>query len=75
MAGNGWPTVLELLKQEREKLNRAIEALEGAAQGVSRRPSAAASKRRARYRMSAAAKKAHSERMKAYWAAKKKAKK
>jgi len=80
MVGNGWPTALELLKQERDKLNRAIAALQG---GLQRRrgrppknPLAAPAQAPAprRKRMSTAARKAVSARMKKYWAAKRKKK-
>jgi hypothetical protein len=63
--------ILALLKAERDKLNRAIEALQGKRQG---RPVAAdtPSPKKKRKRQSAAQRKSKSERMKAYWAAKRK---
>ena len=65
--------ILALLIAERDKLNRAIEALQGKRQG--RPPLAAAdtlAPKKKRKRQSAAQRKAKSERMKAYWAAKRK---
>ena len=69
--------IVTLLVAERDRLNRAIEALGGS--GPRRgRPAAAhaaaAPKPRKRGGMSAAARKAQSQRMKAYWAAKRKQK-
>ncbi len=69
--------IIALLIAERDKLNRAIEALQGSAKRPGRPPknaadvttSAAAPKRK---RRSAAQRKAQAERMKAYWAAKRK---
>jgi hypothetical protein len=75
MAGNGWPSVLQLLIEERDKLNGAIEALQAGTKRRGRPPRSQqtqiVSKRRG---MSAEARKAQSARMKAYWAAKRKAK-
>ena len=68
--------ILSLLISERDKLNRAIEALQGVS-GRRGRPRktevAVASPERKRKGMSAAARKAQSERMKARWAARRKA--
>jgi len=65
--------IVTLLIAERDKLNRAIEALQGSAKRRGRPPNAAlevsAPKRK---RRSAAQRKAQAERMKAYWAAKRK---
>ncbi len=71
--------IVALLIAERDKLNRAIEALQGAAKRRGRppknplatvaSPAAVAKKRK---RRSAAQRKAQAERMKAYWAAKRK---
>lgn len=71
--------ILHLLIAERDKLNRAIEALQGSAKRRGRPPKnqsaivepgvAVPAKRR---RRSAAQRKAQAERMKAYWAAKRK---
>jgi hypothetical protein len=70
--------IIALLIAERDKLNRAIEALQGSAKRLGRPPKAvattvapevAAPKRK---RQSAAQRKAQGERMKAYWAAKRK---
>jgi hypothetical protein len=66
--------ILTLLVDERERLNRAIEALQGST-NRKRRParnspnSAAVATSTTNHRrgMSAAARKAQSERMKAYW--------
>ena len=71
------PDIISILIAERDKLNRAIEALQGAARRG--RPkgtdtTSAPKGPRRRKRMSAAARKAASERMKAYWAARAKAK-
>ena len=68
--------IVSLLVAERDRLNLAIEALQGSA----RRRAAAAStgapaRARKRKPMSAAKKKAQSERMKAFWEARRKAKK
>ena len=74
------PDVLQLLIQERDKLNRAIEALGGTIPKRRGRPPGSgkkASERGARKvavkkrrRMSTVQRKAASERMKKYWAAK-----
>jgi hypothetical protein len=72
--------ILHLLIAERDKLNRAIEALQGSAKRRGRPPKnqsvtvapAAAAPTRKRRRRSAAQRKAQAERMKAYWAAKRK---
>ena len=72
--------ILALLVAERDKLNRAIEALQGPVKRRGRPPknlaaSAAGPPAPAKKRkggMSAAARKAQSGRMKAYWAAKRK---
>jgi hypothetical protein len=68
--------ILSMLIAERDKLNRAIEALQGSAKRRGRPPknqspgaTAVAPSRKRRGR-TAAARKAQSERMKAYWAAK-----
>jgi hypothetical protein len=70
--------IIALLITERDKLNRAIEALQGSAKRRGRPPKgvatpvapvASAPKRK---RQSAARRKAQAERMKAYWAAKRK---
>ena len=73
---------LEILIAERDRLNRAIEILQGETEAPRRgrkpgRPPGSANKkkaRKARKAMSPAAKKAVSERMKKYWAARRKAK-
>jgi hypothetical protein len=76
--------IIALLIAERDKLNRAIEAIQGpikrrgrppkdpliAAPASAPTPSTAAANRKSG--MSAAARKAQSQRMKAYWAAKRK---
>jgi hypothetical protein len=70
--------IISLLIAERDKLNRAIETLQGSAKRRGRPPknqsasgavAAAAPKRK---RRTAAQRKAQAERMKAYWAAKRK---
>jgi len=68
--------IVALLIAERDKLNRAIEALQGSAKrrgrppkGVTAAPEVSAPKRK---RQSAAQRKTQAERMKAYWAAKRK---
>jgi hypothetical protein len=73
--------VLQLLIAERDKLTRAIEALQSQPRRPGRPPGrrgrAAAAlgfNRTVRRGMSAAARKAQSERMKAYWAARRKQK-
>jgi len=73
--------IVALLIAERDKLNRAIEALQGPAKrrGRPRKTSlmalatpAEAPVTKKRKRQSAARRKAQAERMKAYWAAKRK---
>jgi hypothetical protein len=73
--------ILSLLIEERDKLSKAIEALGGTPKHVASPTKAieapapapaAAPKRRKRKPLSAAQKKAHSERMKAFWAARRK---
>jgi hypothetical protein len=68
--------IVALLIAERDKLNRAIEALQGSAKRQGRPPKnaaiAAAPVAKKRKRQSAARRKAQAERMKAYWAAKRK---
>ena len=67
--------ILTLLIAERDKLNRAIEALQGAAKRPGRppkTPQTAAAVVPKRKRRSVAQRKAQAERMKAYWAAKRK---
>jgi hypothetical protein len=74
--------ILTLLLSERDKLNRAIEALQGTAKRRGRPPKNAAAAltaaveapapAKARRKRTTAQKKAQAERMKAYWAAKKK---
>jgi hypothetical protein len=69
--------ILSLLIAERDKLNRAIEALQGPARRRGRPPknplmTAATLTAPRRRRMGAAARKAVSARMKKYWAAKRK---
>jgi hypothetical protein len=71
--------ILTLLIAERNKLNKAIEALGGTTTPVSgpskasAAPAPAAAKAvRKRKPLTAAQKKAHSERMKAFWAARRK---
>jgi len=70
--------IVQLLTAERDRLDRAIRALQGAGKrrgGPATRPAAApVAKKRRRGRMSAAARKAQAERMRAYWAAKRKQK-
>ena len=70
--------IISLLIAERDKLNRAIEALQGSAKRRGRPPKndspaapAIAAPRR-KIRRTAAQRKAQAERMKAYWAAKRK---
>jgi hypothetical protein len=70
--------IVALLIAERDKLNSAIEALQGAVKRRGRPPKNATSvssaptpARKKRKRMSAARRKAHGERMKAYWAKRK----
>jgi len=73
--------ILSLLIVERDKLNRVIEALQGSAKRRGRpprnplmvaAPAVAPAPTRKRRRQSAAQRKAQAERMKAYWAAKRK---
>ena len=66
--------IVALLVAERDKLNRAIEALQGSAKLRGRPPAtpAAPPVAKKRKRQSAARRKAQAERMKAYWAAKRK---
>ena len=66
--------ILSLLLAERDKLNRAIEALQGSAKRRGRPPAtpAAAPVAKKPKRQSEARRKAQAERMKAYWAAKRK---
>jgi len=73
------PTALQLLIEERDKLNRAIEILGGTVPKRRGRPPGSKTKKVApkakagRPKMSAAQKKRVSERMKKYWAARRKA--
>jgi hypothetical protein len=71
--------ILSLLIAERDRLSRAIDALQGGAKrrgrppkssapAASHAPASAAPKRRKRKPLTAAQKKAQSERMKAFWA-------
>jgi hypothetical protein len=75
--------ILSLLVAERDRLNRAIEALRGAGKrrgrpaanssaSVPAASAAAPAKQRKRKPMTPAQKKAHSERMKAFWAERRK---
>jgi hypothetical protein len=70
--------ILTLLIAERDKLNKAIEALGGSSRSGSGPakavgPAASApSQKKKRKPLTAAQKKAHSERMKAFWAARRK---
>ena len=76
--------ILTLLVVERDKLSRAIAALEGGAKRPGRPPKKTAARikgmaqpasvpsKRKRKPMTAARRKAHSERMKAFWAARRK---
>jgi hypothetical protein len=76
--------ILFLLIAERDKLNRAIEALQGPARRRGRPPKnplaaitapmAAAPVKKKRRRQSAAQREAQAERMRAYWARQKKSK-
>jgi hypothetical protein len=83
--------IVDLLIAERDKLNRAIEALQGPAKRRGRPPrnlavvaapaaatvlpdASSASPKRKRRRFTAAQRKAFGDRMKAYWAAKRKTK-
>jgi hypothetical protein len=73
------PDVLALLIEERDRLNRAIEILQRGTKRRGRPPGSGTAAKQAaprkRKMMSAAARKAVSERMKKYWASRKKAKK
>jgi hypothetical protein len=66
---------LSMLVAERDRLNRAIEILQGETKRRGRKPGsvAAAPTKTRRRKMSAAAKKAISDRMKKYWAGRRKA--
>jgi len=67
--------ILTLLIAERDKLNRAIEALQGSAKrrgSPPKNPLMAAAPVATRKPQSAARRKAQAERMKAYWATKRK---
>jgi hypothetical protein len=71
--------IIALLIAERDKLSRAIEALQGSAKRRGRPAKIAiaatpaiAIKSKAKRKRSAAQRKAQAERMKAYWAAKRK---
>jgi hypothetical protein len=68
--------IVALLIAERDKLNRAIEALQGSAKRRGRPPKdalkATAPPAKKHKRQSAARRKAQAERMKAYWSAKRK---
>jgi hypothetical protein len=70
--------IIALLIAERDKLNRAIEALQGPAKRRGRPPKAVATfaapdaSTPKRKRRNPAQRKAQAERMKAYWAAKRK---
>jgi len=79
--------IVSFLVAERDRLNRAIEALQGTAKRRGRPPRAVSAAapapsspakakpaRKRRRKLTAAEKKAASERMKAFWAARKKAK-
>ena len=70
--------ILALLIQERDKLNKAIEALQGTAKRRGRPPKNASGPVEAAPRkkrtFSAAQRKKQAERMKAYWASKRKGK-
>jgi hypothetical protein len=74
--------IVSLLLAERDRLTRAIEALQGPEKRRGRPPAAApaaspakAKPARKRRKLTAAEKKAASERMKAFWAARRKAQK
>jgi hypothetical protein len=75
------PDVLAMLIEERDRLNLAIAALQSGVRRRGRPPGSGASaaakpaKRPGRKKMSSAARKAVSERMKKYWAGRKKGKK
>jgi hypothetical protein len=66
--------ILQLLIEERDKLNRAIDALQGPVKGRTGRSTATAGAGggRKRGKMSAEARAAQSERMKAFWAKRRK---
>lgn len=71
--------IIALLIAERDKLNRAIEALQGSAKRRGRPPknpiavaATVATAPKKKRKRSAAQRKAQAERMKAYWAAKRK---
>ena len=72
--------ILTLLIAERDKLNKAIDALGGTTKPVSQptkssvapAPAAVVAPKRKRKALTASQKKAHSERMKAFWAARRK---
>jgi hypothetical protein len=75
--------ILTLLIAERDKLNRAIDALQGPTKRMGRPPknplatpvaTIAAAPAKKRRKQSAAQRKAQAERMRAYWAAKRKKK-
>ena len=73
--------VLEILIAERDRINRAIAVLQGDAAEPAKRPvgrpkgsGKKAAKKRGRRTFTAEARKAQSEKMKAYWAARRKAK-
>lgn len=74
--------IVSLLVAERDRLNRAIHALQGHAKrrgrptgsGAAPAHTAPAKRKRRRSSMSAAARKQQSERMKAFWAARRKKK-
>jgi hypothetical protein len=75
------PDILAMLIEERDRLNLAIAALQRGVRRRGRPPGSGKSaaskpaKRPGRKKMSAAARKAVSERMKKYWAGRKKGKK
>jgi hypothetical protein len=73
--------IISLLIAERDKLNKAIDALGGAPKAAvpsksqaspAAAPHVTAPKKRKRKPLTAAQKKAHSDRMKAFWAARRK---
>ena len=69
--------IVQLLITERDRLNRAIDALQSATARRGRPPGSGKGKpgrKRGRRGMSAAARKAQSARMKAYWAQRRKQK-
>jgi len=74
-------SIVSMLVAERDRLNRAIEALQGPTKRRGRPPAVAAvvagpakaKPTRKRRKLTAAEKKAASERMKAFWAARRKA--